>query len=237
MAGILIGCETSGIVRDAFLASGHHAWSCDQLAADRPTNRHIQGDILDIMQNDWELRAVMHPPITRLCNSGVRWLASPPTGRSLDDMWNELDDGVKLLSAIWNVPHIPRVAVENPVMHRHAKERVDNDQPPTQPVQPWHFATGVEAIRSPRWTLQKDTFYKMVRDGLIKKVFPYKAARPVFPAHGSTHCIRRQATFKVGARVGPKLKFRVFHPMLSIGFWCGREDTLGAADCRGATHE
>ena len=121
---VLIGCETSGIVREAFLAAGHDAWSCDLLPADTPTNRHIQGDIRDVMRGDWDLMAVMHPPCTRLTNSGVRWLTKPPEGRRLEDMWQELDAGAALFSAVWNVDHIPCVAVENPVMHRHAKERI-----------------------------------------------------------------------------------------------------------------
>lgn len=73
-----------------------------------------------------------------LCNSGVRWLSKPPKGRSLDEMWTELDQGAALFSACWNAP-IARVAVENPVMHRHAKERIENYQPAAQHVQPWWF--------------------------------------------------------------------------------------------------
>lgn len=141
MARVLIGCETSGIVREAFLALGHDAWSCDLLPADTPTNRHIIGDVRDVMRGDWDLMTVMHPPCTRLTNSGVRWLTVPPPGKTLPAMWRELDEGAALFSACWNVPHIPCVAVENPVMHRHAKERIENYQPPAQTVQPWQFAT------------------------------------------------------------------------------------------------
>lgn len=141
MAKVLIGCETSGIVREAFIALGHDAWSCDILAADTPTNRHIQGDIRSVMMDDWDMMAVMHPPCTRLCNSGVRWLSSPPKDRSLADLWEELHQGAELFSAVWNVAHIPCVAVENPVMHKHAKALIQNYCPPSQSVQPWQFAT------------------------------------------------------------------------------------------------
>ncbi|WP_417714229.1 hypothetical protein [Pseudophaeobacter arcticus] len=141
MAKILIGCETSGIVREAFLALGHDTWSCDLLPADTHSNRHIQGDIQHVMQDEWDLMAVMHPPCTRLCNSGVRWLSKPPAARSLDEMWRELDEGAALFSACWNADHIPSVAIENPVMHRYAKERIENYQAPAQTVQPWQFAT------------------------------------------------------------------------------------------------
>lgn len=75
---------------------------------------------------------------TRLCNSGVRWLHRPPTGRSLDDIWRELDEGAELFSALWQAP-IPRRCIENPVMHRYAKERIRDYRPPAQSIQPWQF--------------------------------------------------------------------------------------------------
>jgi hypothetical protein len=139
---VLIGCEQSGTVRDAFNDLGHDAWSCDILAAERPSNRHIIGDVRDVMmQDEWDILAVMHPPCTRLCNSGVRWLHVPPPGRTLEEMWSELDEGAALFSDVWNVSHIPHVAVENPVMHKHAKQRIRNFRPATQSFQPWQFAT------------------------------------------------------------------------------------------------
>ena len=144
MAKVLIGCETSGIVREAFLTLGHDAWSCDLLPADTPTNRHIQDDVRNVMDWGWDLMAVMHPPCTRLCNSGVRWLKEAPKGRSLEEMWQELDEGTALFSACWNAHHIPCRAIENPVMHKHAKERIENYQQPAQSVQPWQFATKPE---------------------------------------------------------------------------------------------
>ena len=135
---VLIGCETSGRVRNAFLSRGHDAWSCDLLPAEDASNRHMICDIRDILGDGWDLLAVMHPPCTRLCNSGVRWLHQPPAGRTRDEMWADLDAGAALFSACWNAP-IPRVAVENPVMHRHAKARIKGYQPPAQTVQPWWF--------------------------------------------------------------------------------------------------
>lgn len=137
---ILIGCECSGIVRRAFAARGHDVWSCDLKPAEDRSNRHIVGDVRDLLHDGWDLLAVLHPPCTRLTNSGVRWLSVPPPGRTLPDMWAELDEGAALFSACWNAP-IPRVAVENPVMHRHAKERIVNFKPHAQSVQPWQFGT------------------------------------------------------------------------------------------------
>lgn len=135
---VLIGCETSGVMRRAFSARGHDVWSCDLLPADDGSNRHIRCDIRDILQDGWDLMAVMHPPCTRLCNSGVRWLTAPPRGRTLAEMWAELEAGADLFSACWKAP-IERVAIENPIMHKHAKARMPADLPKPQIVQPWWF--------------------------------------------------------------------------------------------------
>ena len=75
---VLVACEFSGIVRDAFLEKGHDAWSCDLLPAEHNSNRHIQGDVRDILDDGWDFLIVAHPPCTRLCNSGVRWLHKRP---------------------------------------------------------------------------------------------------------------------------------------------------------------
>jgi hypothetical protein len=125
-------------MRQAFAALGHDVWSCDLLPAEDGSNRHIVGDVRDYLNDGWDFLAVMHPPCTRLCNSGVRWLKEPPPGRTLDEMWAELEEGAALFSACWNAP-IELVAVENPVMHRYAKDRIVNYQPATQTVQPWWF--------------------------------------------------------------------------------------------------
>jgi hypothetical protein len=117
---VLVGCETSGIVRRAFAARGHDAWSCDLLPAEDGSNRHFVCDVRERLNDGWDLLAVMHPPCTRLCNSGVRWLSVPPPGRTLEEMWAELREGAAVFSACWNAP-IERVCVENPIMHRHAK--------------------------------------------------------------------------------------------------------------------
>lgn len=146
---VLVACEFSGIVRDAFLEKGHDAWSCDLLPAETKSNRHIQGDVREILHMGWDLLMVAHPPCTRLCNSGVRWLSVPPPGKTKEQMWQELDDGAALFSLLWNAP-IERICVENPVMHRHAKERITNYQPPAQSIQPWQFGHG-ETKRTCFW--------------------------------------------------------------------------------------
>lgn len=135
---VLIGCEESGVVRRAFAAMGHDAWSCDLQPAADGSNRHIIGDVRDVMLWGWDLLAVFHPPCTRLCNSGVRWLHTPPPGKTAAEMQAELIEGAALFSAVWNAP-VERVAVENPTMHKHAKALIEGYEPPAQTVQPWWF--------------------------------------------------------------------------------------------------
>lgn len=146
---VLVACETSGIVRDAFLERGHDAWSCDLLPGERPSNRHIVGDARDHLGDGWDMLIVAHPPCTRLCNSGVRWLTAPPAGRTLEQMWADLDAGAELFSTFWTAD-IDRIAIENPVMHRHAKARIKDYRDPTQSVQPWQFGHG-EVKRTCLW--------------------------------------------------------------------------------------
>ena len=138
---VLIACEFSGVVRRAFAARGHDAWSCDMLPAEDRSNRHIVGDARDILNDGWDLLAVFHPPCTRLCNSGVRWLSKPPPGKTLDQMQADLREATDLFSTFWNAP-IERIAVENPIMHKHAKALIKNYAPPAQTIQPWQFGHG-----------------------------------------------------------------------------------------------
>jgi hypothetical protein len=139
---VLIACEFSGTVRRAFARRGHDAWSCDLLPAKDRSNKHLVGDVREFLGMGWDLLAVMHPPCTRLCLSGLRWLHEPPPGRTKAEMWADLEAGAELFSDCWNAP-IPRVCVENPKMHRHAKERIRNYEEPAQIVQPWQFGEPV----------------------------------------------------------------------------------------------
>jgi len=155
---VLIACEFTGTVRRAFDALGHDVWSCDVRPALDGSNKHIRGDVRHHLHDGWDLMMVAHPPCTRLCNSGVRWL-SEPCGKleadtytdaeraafevmSRDDrlafLWAKLDEGAALFSDLWNAP-IPRIAIENPVMHGHAKARIRNYEELAQSVQPWMF--------------------------------------------------------------------------------------------------
>ena len=146
---VLVACEYSGTVRNAFLARGHDAWSCDLLPSEDGSNRHITGDAREILNDGWDLLMVAHPPCTRLCNSGVRWLSKPPPGRTAEDMHRELREGADLFSAFWNAS-IERICVENPVMHKHAKALIVNYREFSQSIQPWQFGHG-ETKRTCFW--------------------------------------------------------------------------------------
>jgi hypothetical protein len=148
----LIGCEFSGVVRRAFAARGHFAVSCDLLPGEglcgrqgdydsiRAYGYHYQGDVLDLVLGDANLYmehggfdlAIFHPPCTRLANSGVRWLHER-------NLWSELDAAAAFFRALLALP-IDRIAVENPIPHRHALERIGRKY--DQIIQPWKFGHG-----------------------------------------------------------------------------------------------
>ncbi|MEP0147107.1 hypothetical protein [Pseudophaeobacter sp.] len=158
---VLVGCETSGIARRAFEALGHDVWSCDIEPAEDGSNRHIRCDIRDgILNEGWDLLAVMHPPCTRLCRSGRRWMSGPgkwtqpkllPKGRTLEDMLREFELGVDVFTTCWKAP-IDRVAIENPEMNDLAKDRMPADLPRPQMVHPFWF--GEPAYKNTGWYLR-----------------------------------------------------------------------------------
>ncbi len=126
---ILVACEYSGRVRDAFINCGHEAMSCDILPTDVP-GPHYQGDVRDVLGDGWDLM-VAHPPCTYMTNAGVTWLHKDPT------RWAKLDDAAAFFKMLLDAP-IEKIAVENPIMHKYAKERIGGIKQ-TQVVQPWMF--------------------------------------------------------------------------------------------------
>ena len=120
---ILVACEFSGTVRDAFGALGHDAWSCDLLPTEKP-GKHIRGDVLAVLGEGWDLM-VAHPPCTYLATSGAKHMASRPPHLMVD----ALDFVRRLLDA-----PIPRIALENPrsVISTHIR-------PKDQVIRPYQF--------------------------------------------------------------------------------------------------
>ena len=126
---VLVACEYSGTVRDAFIDRGHEAMSCDLLPSDKE-GPHYQGNVMDIIHDGWDLM-IAHPPCTYLTNSGVCWLHKQP------ERWAMLDEAAEFFKCLLNC-EIPKIAVENPIMHKYAKERIGGIKQ-TQVIQPWMF--------------------------------------------------------------------------------------------------
>lgn len=126
---ILVACECSGIVRDAFLAKGHDAWSCDLKPTQRP-GPHLQRDVREVLHWPWDM-LIAHPVCRYLANSGVRWLHTQP-GR-----WDKMREGCEFFSLFLNATHIPLRCVENSIMHGHARSIIGRG--PDQIIQPWWF--------------------------------------------------------------------------------------------------
>jgi len=126
---VLVACEFSGTVRDAFLKKGHDAVSCDILEGDGD-GPHYQGDIRDILHNGWDL-IIAHPPCTYLANSGVSWLHKD------ESRWPKLDAAADFFNLFLDLPN-QKICVENPIMHKYAKERIGNRNQ-SQVIQPWMF--------------------------------------------------------------------------------------------------
>jgi hypothetical protein len=126
---VLVACEYSGTVRDAFIAQGHDAMSCDILATERPGPHH-EGDVREVLADDWDL-VIAHPPCTYLCNSGVRWLYTE------DGRWEKLDEAAEFFRLFLDAD-CPRVCIENPVMSSHAIKRIGGVKQ-SQSVQPYEF--------------------------------------------------------------------------------------------------
>jgi site-specific DNA-cytosine methylase len=124
---VLVACEYSGAVRDAFAKLGWDAWSCDLLPSETPGN-HYQGDVRDILGAGWDI-LIAHPPCTHLAVSGARWF---PAKRASGEQQAALDFVRLLLAA-----PVPHIALENPVSIISSKIRK-----PDQVIQPWMFGHG-----------------------------------------------------------------------------------------------
>jgi hypothetical protein len=126
MGRVLVACEYSGRVREAFRALGHDAWSCDLLPADDESPYHHMGDVIPLLSEGWDLM-VAHPPCTYLCSSGIHWNARVE-GRA-----QQTEEAVSFFLQLWEAP-IPRIAVENPVGVMSSRLRK-----PDQYIQPWEY--------------------------------------------------------------------------------------------------
>ncbi len=125
---ILIACEFSGIVRDSFKDKGHDVISCDLLPTEKQ-GKHYQGDIFDIIDNDFDMM-IAHPPCTYLSNSGVSWLYRQ------EDRWNKMELASMFFKRLLE-SDIDKIAIENPIQHKYAREIIGKKY--NQIIQPWQF--------------------------------------------------------------------------------------------------
>jgi hypothetical protein len=123
---ILVACEFSGVVREAFRSRGHDAWSCDLLDAEDGSSFHIKGNVLDVLEDGWDLM-IAHPPCTYLCGSGLHWNKRRP-GREA-----QTEEAMRFVLDLMGCD-IPRIALENPVGRISTAYRK-----PDQIIQPWMF--------------------------------------------------------------------------------------------------
>lgn len=147
---VLVACEFSGVVRDAFLAAGHDAYSCDIIPSERPSVRHRQIDAIVMAREfgPWDLM-IAHPPCTFLCNSGSKHLYIGKRKENPRDpkRWAQMEHAALFFRDLLAAP-IKRIAIENPVMHGHGQRIVGKKQ--TQTIQPWQFGHG-EIKRTCLW--------------------------------------------------------------------------------------
>lgn len=122
---VLVACEFSGIIRDAFAKRGHDAWSCDLLPSERE-GKHIQGDVLGTLNKGWDLM-IGHPPCTHIAVSGARWFKNKQ---------KEQEEALDFVRQLMGAP-IPRICIENPISIISTKIRK-----PDQIIQPWMFGHG-----------------------------------------------------------------------------------------------
>jgi len=152
---VLVACEFSGIVRDAFITRGHDAVSCDLLPTDKQ-GPHIQGDVIEHLQEGWDLM-IAHPPCKYICNGGNNWLNRRP-----DLAWREnRERGASFFMEFINAP-IPRKAVENPIGVMSTLYRK-----PDQVIHPWMFGHPV----------RKDTCLWLIN---LPKLVPTKILPPPY---------------------------------------------------------
>jgi len=123
---VLIACEYSGAVRDAFIRAGHYAASCDLLPSESPLGDHYQCNVLDIIDHGWDLM-VAHPPCTYLSSSGLHWNKRRPEREQMTK--DSLEFVFQLMEA-----DIPRIAIENPIGCISTKIRK-----PDQIIKPYQF--------------------------------------------------------------------------------------------------
>ncbi len=151
---ILIACEFSGIVREAFKRKGHDAWSCDLLPTEIP-GQHIQGDVLEILNDNWDMM-IAHPPCTYLSYAGLHYNKNNPNRQ------NKTKLAVEFVLKLWN-SNIPKICIENP------RGYLQNWRKPDMEIHPYYFGDS-ELKRTCLWL---KNIPPLMITGLMEKPKPY----------------------------------------------------------------
>lgn len=207
---VLIACEYSGRVRTAFERRGHTAISIDLLPSEDNSPNHIQDDVLTYLRSHAHTFDLMigHPPCTYLTNSGVCWLYKDPdtlvNGVQMNmDRWQKMQDGADFFAALFNQP-TPKIALENPIMHCHARHaiaaRLANGLPPASYIQPWWF--GEQAFKATGFTRKGLPPLPKPADALV----PPKSGTPEHKAWSHLHYLPPSPDrWKIRSRTFPKV--------------------------------
>jgi len=123
---VLVACEYSGVVRDAFAKAGHDATSCDLLPSESPHGKHFKGDVMEILAQDWDI-LIAHPPCTYLCVSGIHWNNKRPERAA------QTEEALKFVEALLGA-NIPKICLENPIGVISTRIRK-----PNQIIQPYQY--------------------------------------------------------------------------------------------------
>ena len=123
---VLVACEYSGVVRDAFAKAGHDATSCDLLPSESPHGKHFKGDVMEILAQDWDI-LIAHPPCTYLCVSGIHWNNKRPERAA------QTEEALKFVEALLGAD-IPKICLENPIGVISTRIRK-----PNQIIQPYQY--------------------------------------------------------------------------------------------------
>lgn len=161
---VLIACEFSGTVRDAFSEKGHDAWSCDLLPTEKKGN-HIQGDVLKILGEDWDLM-IAHPPCTYLSVVGNKWLKTDPTRKG------KREDALRFFLSLYN-SKIPKICCENPLGYVNSAFRK-----PDQIIHPFFFGDSF-LKRTCLWLKGLPRLHYVLEDDLFLKKTACTKPKPI----------------------------------------------------------
>lgn len=182
---VLVACEMSGIVREAFKAKGHVAMSCDLIDTLIP-GWHYKGDVFDIIDLGWDMM-IAHPPCTYLCNSGVSHLHKDPL------RWRLLNEGTEFFNRLLNCS-IPKICIENPIPHKYAIDRIGVKY--TQLIQPYHFGH-MEQKATCLWLKNLDPLVHTDNVKEAMKLIPAKDRNRIhYMSPGKDRAIERSKTFQ-----------------------------------------